>query len=363
MRLILVGGFLGAGKTTLLRETARRLAARHERVGLITNDQAPELVDTAWLSTSGAGVREVAGSCFCCDFAGFQDAITSLEETGADCVVGEPVGSCTDLSATILQPLKEHFPQWRVAPLSVLVEPARLRGVLRETRPRLHADAAYILRLQLAEADRILLSKADTLSPDERDEMTSYLESEFPHAPVNAISAATGEGIDAWLEAVVADGAAGSRIVDVDYDRYAHGEAVLGWLNAVLSLRWTGSLEADWQGFLEGLFAALHERLKAGALEVGHIKMLLDDGRGKLIGNLTGLHEQPGLRREGSPERLSAMLTVNARVQAAPQALEAIVREAVKEAAYGRVAATYRAMHCLSPGRPVPTYRYGAVVE
>ena len=48
-RLILVGGFLGAGKTTLLWETAVRLMNKGLRVGLITNDQAPELVDSELL--------------------------------------------------------------------------------------------------------------------------------------------------------------------------------------------------------------------------------------------------------------------------------------------------------------------------
>lgn len=44
--IILVGGFLGAGKTSLLREAVRILEEKEVKVGLITNDQAPELVDT-----------------------------------------------------------------------------------------------------------------------------------------------------------------------------------------------------------------------------------------------------------------------------------------------------------------------------
>ena len=47
--LVIVGGFLGAGKTTLLWQAARRLTAKGLRVGLITNDQAPDLVDTGLL--------------------------------------------------------------------------------------------------------------------------------------------------------------------------------------------------------------------------------------------------------------------------------------------------------------------------
>ena len=55
-RLILVGGFLGAGKTTLLWEAARRITERGKRTGLITNDQASELVDTVLLSRNDVKV-------------------------------------------------------------------------------------------------------------------------------------------------------------------------------------------------------------------------------------------------------------------------------------------------------------------
>lgn len=41
-KLILVGGFLGAGKTTLLWYAAQKLMRKGLKVGLITNDQAPE---------------------------------------------------------------------------------------------------------------------------------------------------------------------------------------------------------------------------------------------------------------------------------------------------------------------------------
>ncbi len=59
-RLLLVGGFLGAGKTTLLAQAAGRLARRGKRVGLITNDQAANLVDTARAATTSR--RSPAGA-------------------------------------------------------------------------------------------------------------------------------------------------------------------------------------------------------------------------------------------------------------------------------------------------------------
>ncbi|MCB0080402.1 MAG: hypothetical protein KDE47_05715, partial [Caldilineaceae bacterium] len=66
IRLIITGGFLGAGKTTLLLTAARRLAERGYRVGLITNDQGADLVDTALGTGAEIPVTEVAGGCFCC---------------------------------------------------------------------------------------------------------------------------------------------------------------------------------------------------------------------------------------------------------------------------------------------------------
>ena len=51
-RYVMLGGFLGAGKTTAVARLAERLSAQGLRVGLITNDQGAELVDTAMLRSS-----------------------------------------------------------------------------------------------------------------------------------------------------------------------------------------------------------------------------------------------------------------------------------------------------------------------
>ena len=57
-RLILVGGFLGAGKTTLIWNVALQPMAQGKRVGLITNDQAPQLVDSRLLKSADLNVQE-----------------------------------------------------------------------------------------------------------------------------------------------------------------------------------------------------------------------------------------------------------------------------------------------------------------
>ena len=61
VRVIFTGGFLGAGKTTALGAIARRLLQRGLTDGLVTNDQAANLVDTAIVKELGVPVAEVAG--------------------------------------------------------------------------------------------------------------------------------------------------------------------------------------------------------------------------------------------------------------------------------------------------------------
>lgn len=128
----LSGRFFGSGKTTLLWETAVRLMNKGLRVGLITNDQAPELVDSELLKLSDLRVAEVSGSCFCCNFNGFTDAIKAIRtEASADVIIAEPVGSCADLSATIMQPLKQYWnAELKISPLTVLADPNRLVSIL-----------------------------------------------------------------------------------------------------------------------------------------------------------------------------------------------------------------------------------------
>jgi Ni2+-binding GTPase involved in maturation of urease and hydrogenase len=361
--LLFVGGFLGAGKTTLLWRAAELLAKRGKRVGLITNDQAPDLVDTKLLAEKGLVVREVAGSCFCCNFRGLIDAAEGLQSMDADVLIGEPVGSCTDLSATILQPLKDKFgDRFTLSPLSVLADPQRLGEVLRDDPDVLHASAAYIFRKQIEEADLLIVNKVDAMSPGERSRLERLLAVRLPKTPVRFLSARTGEGVDAWLDEVLAGGQAGSRIVDVDYDVYAEGEAVLGWLNADIRLSAVGE-EVKWHAFCSDLLNALHAAFRERQARIGHVKAMLTADGQHCVGNLTSLTGESMVqgRIEGSPKR--ADLILNARVEIPPEDLERIVRDVLSRIADRRVRVEIANLRCLRPGRPQPTHRYRTVVE
>ncbi|SDC19891.1 GTP-binding protein [Niabella drilacis] len=361
VKLIFVGGFLGAGKTTLLQSVSGLLAAGGRSVGLITNDQAEGLVDTRLLTKTNGVVKEISGSCFCCNYNGFTEAVEALmrHREKIDVIIAEPVGSCTDISATILQPLKEQMRAvLELAPFTVLADPEKLERILEGDDAGMHPSAAYIYRKQLEESDLIGLTKADRISPERLQVLTGKTELVFPGRDVRCISARSGAGVTGWLNDVMTGTVSGSRITAVDYAVYAEGEAVLGWLNAVVLLQGT---TVDWDVFLEAYFYRLNDLLGVQA-PVGHIKVMIECmGNQYRVGNQTGTLDTLQFRGTAGVSNIAAM-TINARVEADPRLLEQQVFEALAETVSEGMFYEVRRCRSLSPGYPRPRYKYDYVV-
>ena len=355
-KLIIVGGFLGAGKTTLLHEAARRLQLRGRRVGLITNDQASGLVDTAFLASEADNVHEVSGSCFCCNFAGLVDAVSNIREHGGDCVVAEPVGSCTDLSATLLQPLKDRFSdELEMAPLTVLADPRRISEILSGAPSGIHPGARYIIEKQLEEADLIFINKSDLA---DLGKIVPLAKERWKQAKVISGSALNGMGVNLWLDYVLGHSEAGTHLVDVDYDKYAEGEAALGWLNARFSLH---GKDADWDMLARRLTESFSKKLDSMNAAVGHVKILLESGGASVAGNITGKMDTVSIRRSAGRGDF-AELTLNARVEMAPEELKTLAIDEIGLVCGSDVVFSLEEINSLAPGRPEPTYRYDRVV-
>ncbi|MDR2142012.1 MAG: MIP family channel protein [Deltaproteobacteria bacterium] len=359
-KLVIIGGFLGAGKTTLMGRARQELASRGLKVGLVTNDQAKGLVDTAWLGGQPK-VVELTGSCFCCNFAGFERALNELSQWGAEVILAEPVGSCADLSATVIQPLKDLAKdKYQTAPFSVVLDPVRAQEVLGTRKSLLHKDALYILGLQVAEADVIVLNKVDLLTTGEKEELLSQLAKKYPKAQVTSLSAKEGEGVSTWLKELMSGaGQSGRQIIEVDYDRYANGEAVLGWLN--LSVGGDFSARGG-ERVLKDFLDTLRSELESSKMETGHVKVLWPSLEGNFLGNLTDTHRPPVITR-GPGQAASGPILVNARVESEPDALEKLVRRILGHIGQGDSLETLvKDVYCLKPGRPNPTHRYAQVV-
>jgi G3E family GTPase len=364
-RLILVGGFLGAGKTTLLAQTAVRLSKAGRRVGLVANDQAADLVDTEVFRVAGACVEEVAGGCFCCRFPDMIAALTRLvDRNEADVLLGEPVGSCTDLAATVMHPLRDlHAAQFDVAPLSVLVDGPQVHTLMRlgksagEGTLRFPENVLYIYEKQLEEADLIVLDKADRLTGTERAQLETSLSERFPGKSVMAISALTGNGVEAWLDYVLTTEPAAPHVVEVDYDTYAAGEAALGWLNASVALHSEDS--ANWRKFAEDLMVEIRSALLARSAEIAHLKVIIGHAEKTVTGNVTNNYGPVSLLGALTGAAGEATMRLNARVHIAPEELNAICVDALRDSCTAsNISWRIAALRSLSPGRPVPTHRY-----
>src|SRR3989441_9657300 len=226
-RYIMIGGFLGAGKTTSVARLAQRLTDQGLRVGLITNDQGSELVDTAMLRSRGFATEEIPGGCFCCRFNSLVDAAHKLTVAmRPDVFVAEPVGSCTDLVATVTYPLRRIYgDNFSIAPLSVLVDPIRaLRVFGLESGGRFSEKVLYIYRKQVEEADIIAINKLDLLDATRQRTLRDKLTLEFPRAEIFEVSARQGDGLDEWFIRLAAAEQIARAAMEVDYALYAEGE-------------------------------------------------------------------------------------------------------------------------------------------
>jgi len=370
-RYIMIGGFLGAGKTTLIQRFARYLDDRGRAVGLITNDQGAGLVDSAIGRSNRYPVEEIAGGCFCCRFHSLIEAATTLTaETRPDVFLAEPVGSCTDLVATVSLPLQKIYgDDYTVAPLSVVIDPIRAGQVLGAVEGRKFSDnVTYIYRKQLEEAEFIVVNKLDLLDDESRAALREALEREFPEARVFELSAREGDGCEAWFEAVLAAEMNTGRFLDIDYDRYGEGEALLGWLNATVEIRCDerGAVEEfDGNELLESLAGALREAMERSGAEVAHLKMTLTP-----LGDPYEIAAVNLVRGDSTPELSHRLyeplddgeLLLNIRAETDPDTLEEAANAALEAAIAVDRGLEFRVAHLehFRPGMPVPTHRVTA---
>lgn len=355
-----IGGFLGAGKTTSLRAAALELTARGLRVGIITNDQGTELVDTKSLEDLGVAAAEIGGGCFCCKFDDLVEQAQAILDAGRpDIILAEAVGSCTDLSATVYQPLRRYYGhRFSLAPLTIVVEPERLRSLLGGGASGFPETVSYLFEKQLMEADLVVLNKADTVTGAEADELAARLTELTGGVPVQRMSALGGEGVAAWVDALLSGRRAGARTLDIDYETYARAEAALGWLNATVEVTAAHDFSP------RELATSLIERMQRGAIDGGmsiaHLKILVatdaETDRIALTDNAGRPQWSVGGAFPAAVRELS--LTINARVHTSPEELTRVTQDSLAASAsdFG-VRAEVEHLESFSPLPPKPRYR------
>ncbi|MCH2115510.1 MAG: cobalamin biosynthesis protein P47K [Pirellulales bacterium] len=365
-RFLMIGGFLGAGKTTTIARLARHYCDQGERVGIVTNDQAHGLVDTASLRAQGFDVGEIAGACFCCKFDELMAATAALgAEHQPSVILTEPVGSCTDLVATVLHPLQHLYgDRYTLGPLVVLCKPEHGRKILgRSTGHQgkmggFSPQASYIFSKQLEEADVIVLNKIDRLTATEQTELLGLLEERFPKKRILAASGMTGVGHAELMQVLAENPASREHALEIDYPTYAAGEAALGWLNGAVHF---SSEAKPWSldALAEGLVTHISKALTLAEIEPGHVKVLASSGPATAVANWVAT-DAPVELSVASERRVSTADTlINVRVHGDPDRLARFVQQSITTVASEKGLEYQRgAWQTFRPGRPEPIHRY-----
>jgi Ni2+-binding GTPase involved in maturation of urease and hydrogenase len=406
----MIGGFLGAGKTTVILKLAEHLATLGQTVGLITNDQSVGLVDTTMLASHGFAVEEITGGCFCCRFNSLVEAADKLSsEARPDVFIAEPVGSCTDLKASVSYPLRRIYGEdFSIAPLSVLIDPIRaLRIFGLEEGKAFSKKVVYVYNKQLEEAEQIVINKIDLLSADRLSKLREALSSRYPKAKLFEISARQGTGLAAWFDSLASDRLGTEPAMEMDYELYAEGEALLGWLNCTVELSivnrsidiplspspgspgegWGGGLDAprtlagtpsltlprstgggdnrdhciDGNELLRDLANQINRRLQQANAEIAHLKMTLTPGGAAsdlAVLNLTRNDQIPEMSHTLVAPIDSGELIVNLRAEANPQILKEIVTASLQSLERDGLRLRIEHLEHFRPGKPQPTHRY-----
>jgi len=340
--IVPLGGFLGSGKTTLILAASRILQTRGLRAAAVLNDQGQNLVDTEFIGANGIAADQVTGGCFCCRFSELIDAAERLRAYSPDVIFAEAVGSCTDISATTLQPLKLYYSrEFRLAPYTVLVDPERAREIESSDAG---SDLSFLFRTQIDEADLICFNKVDR-------------HTEFPSIPGAAaryLSALTGQGVSEWLDEVLAgEIPSGGKILEIDYARYARAEAALAWLNCSVIVTLHSPVSP---ALLIGpLLDELSLALAAEGLRIVHLKLSDDSTSGYLKASVVSNGQEPLVHGmlDASPADVHQLL-FNVRAEGDPATLRRVVE---KQLAKLRGEFELRNMQCFSPAPPRPEHR------
>ena len=340
--VVFVGGFLGAGKTTLMVAAAKELEKRGLRSALILNDQGDALVDTRYASLLDVTNEEVKGGCFCCRFTDLLSSMEKLRTHRPDVIFAEPVGSCTDIAATVLRPLLDYRERYRLAPFTVLVDPQRAAELLRDDADR---HLAFLFRKQIEEADLVCFSKSDS----------------YPQIPrlgkpgARQISSRTNQGVPAWLDEVLSgDLSAAGKGLEIDYAQYAQAEAALAWLN--LQARVEAEPPVSPSLVLGPLLDALDGKFTDAGISIVHLKAIdaSETGFVKAAICCNGATPVTDGALDASPARAHELL-LNLRCLGKAAQVRGIVETCLKISGFSF---SRRRISCFHPAPPRPERRY-----
>lgn len=171
VKIDLITGFLGAGKTTFIRNYAEYLMRKGENIGILENDFGAVNVDMMLLQDlegEHCELEMVSGGCDRdCHRRRFKTKLIAMGMCGYDRVLVEPSG-VFDVDEFFDALREEPLDRWYRVENVIAIVDAHLS-------PELSEEADYILASEVANAGKILLSKTEDASAEEKENTIAHL--------------------------------------------------------------------------------------------------------------------------------------------------------------------------------------------
>jgi G3E family GTPase len=350
MKIHLLSGFLGSGKTTAIQHAASMLIKQGASVGVITNDQGIQLVDTNYFNVFDIPNRQVINGCFCCNYRDLDTCIDSLKKLNdAEIIFAESVGSCTDIIATVLKPLLQFRPDDCIT-LSTFAD-VRLLKMMLSGNTSFNETIRYIYLKQLEEASVIVVNKIDLVDADELQMIKHQSEKKYGNKILLYQNSLDDISTKKWLQIINEESLPASLwSLDIDYDIYAAGEASLAWFDQSVQISNTHGTSMQ---SAENLINTIFKKITELQYTIGHLKFLVNDA---VKISLTSANELPVKLPPADVEK--ATLLINIRVETTPEKITQLIEGAIKETELmsGCKISTNN-FSAFAPGYPKPVHR------
>ena len=170
--ITLVTGPLGSGKTTLLRHI---LATRSAKIAIVMNEFGEIAIDTKVIEGKNVRIAELGGGCVCCSLLGeFEAAVSEIiERVEPEMIIVETTG-LAEPGALVFN-IQEALPQCRLDGVVSVIDADMLVRF---------PELGHTTRLQIEDADILLLNKVDLVKPEQIESLEAKLREINPTAAI-----------------------------------------------------------------------------------------------------------------------------------------------------------------------------------